>query len=401
MTKHHHRDVPGHADETPTPTSGRRRDRGRPDDRGPRGRRGPGGPGGPRGGADSSLRDELGELHHLVRQIGRGGSDAQRDAAVALLAETRRALHGVLATEVTDLAAAPREDGPRPARAARPPRGERPGRGGSTRLTVTRTESLVPGLRRVWFHSEDLSAFASSDATDRYVKLVFARDGGDPTRFADLDLRAARGTVPDEELPVVRTYTALFPDVEAGTLAIDFVLHGDEGVAGPWAAAAEPGDVLLAKGPGGGYRPDPSADWYLLVGDEAALPAVLSALDVLPDAAVARVLILVQDEAHEPDLAAALGRPLPAGVQVGFVHRAAGGDLLEAVREMDWPEGVVDAFVHGEAEATMKRLRPYLIGERGVDRRAASISGYWREGRTEDGFRDWKRAQADDEGATR
>ena len=109
---------------------------------------------------------------------------------------------------------------------------------------MTRTEAVTPVIRRVWFRSDDLSAFAQSDWTDRYVKLQF----------------------PD----AVRTYTALFPDVEAGTLAIDFVTHGDEGVAGPWASAARPGDRIEVRGPGGAYRPDPTADWHLLAGDESA-----------------------------------------------------------------------------------------------------------------------------------
>ena len=96
-------------------------------------------------------------------------------------------------------------------------------------------------------------------------------------------MRALRDVLPPEDMPTVRTYTALFPDVEAGTVAIDFVIHGDEGVAGPWAAAAAPGDTLMANGPGGAYRPAADADWHLLVGDESALPAITAALDGLPE----------------------------------------------------------------------------------------------------------------------
>ena len=160
-----------------------------------------------------------------------------------------------------------------------------------TRLTVTGTETLTARLRRVWFRSDDLSAFAGSAHTDRYVKLVFPKPGVDYPE--PLDMRVLRRTLPPEDMPVVRTYTALFPDVDAGTLAIDFVVHGDEGVAGPWAQRAAAGDVLLANGPGGAYRPDPDADWHLLVGDESAVPAITAALAVLPEDAVVRVVVLV------------------------------------------------------------------------------------------------------------
>lgn len=233
-----------------------------------------------------------------------------------------------------------------------------------TSLTVTRTEAVTPSVRRVWFASDDLSAFADSQWTDRYVKLQFA-----------------------EPEPAVRTYTALFPDVEAGTLAIDFVVHGDEGVAGPWAQRAQPGDVLEVRGPGGAYRPDPTADWHLLVGDESALPAITAALDVLPDDAVVRVVLLVEDAAHEPELA------LPAGAEATVLHRASlapGEGLSTAVRALEWLPGRVHAFVHGEAAEVMHGVRPYLLGERGLDRDQVSVSGYWRRGRTEEGFRQWK-----------
>ena len=262
----------------------------------------------------------------------------------------------------------------------------------STHLIVTSTEQLTPRLRRVWFRSDDLSAFEGNDSTDRYVKLVFPRPGVEYPE--PLYMRALRGTMKPEDLPVVRTYTALFPDVAAGTVAIDFVVHGDEGVAGPWAAAAQPGDTLLANGPGGGYRPDLDADWHLLAGDESAVPAITAALAALPDDAVARVVLLVDDLEHHPEVA------LPSGAEVTWIHRTDGGDLVEAVRALDWPQGRVHAFVHGEGGAVMHGIRPHLLRERGLTRDQVSISGYWRLGRTEEGFRDWKSELAATESAT-
>jgi len=266
-----------------------------------------------------------------------------------------------------------------------------------TTLTVTHTESLTPNLRRVWFRGDDLSAFAESTYTDRYVKIIFLKPGVDYPE--PLDMRALRGVLAPEDMPTVRTYTALFPDVEQGTLAIDFVIHGDEGVAGPWAAAAEPGDQLLVNGPGGGYRPDPAADWHLLVGDESALPAITAALTTLPEHAVVRVIVLVDSPDHEVAL------PLPSAGQVQFLYRDGDGDaaaLTAAVRSLDWLPGRPHAFVHGEAQEVMHGVRPHLLKERGLARDQVSISGYWRRGRTEESFREWKselaRAEADDRG---
>lgn len=265
-----------------------------------------------------------------------------------------------------------------------------------TLLTVTSTEWVTPAIKRIRFRSDDLSAFDGSAFTDRYVKLVFPKPG---VSYPDpIDVRALRGTIPAEHLPDVRTYTALFPDPAGGTLAIDFVVHGDEGVAGPWAATAEPGDTLIANGPGGAYAPDPAADWHLLVGDESALPAITAALEVLPPDAVARVVLHLQESGHEPEL------PLTADTEVISVYRTIDGDdgaLLAALRRLDWPDGTVHAFVHGEAQEVMHGIRPYLLKERGLDRSQVSISGYWRRGRTEDGFRAWKSELADAEGGAR
>jgi NADPH-dependent ferric siderophore reductase len=58
----------------------------------------------------------------------------------------------------------------------------------------------------------------------------------------------------------------------------------------------------------------------------------------------------------------------------------------------------VQVFIHGEAQAVMHNLRPYIRKERGVDATwASSISGYWRRGRTEETFRQWKRELAEAE----
>ncbi|WP_245644664.1 siderophore-interacting protein [Nocardioides jensenii] len=266
-----------------------------------------------------------------------------------------------------------------------------------TMLTVTSSEQLTPHLVRVHFTGE-LTNFSGSTETDRYVKLVFKQPGVDYPE--PLDMKALRGTLPPEQMPVVRTYTVRRLDTAAGTLAIDFVVHGDEGVAGPWAASARPGDELPANGPGGGYAPREDVDWHLLACDESGLPAVAAAIEALPDHAVARVLVEVagEDDVIELDEG--------EGVEVTWLLRGApshdvpeeragkNAPLVQAIRDLDWLPGRVQAFVHGEAAAVMHGVRPLLLVERGLTRDDVSISGYWRRGRTEEGFREWKQELA-------
>jgi hypothetical protein len=47
----------------------------------------------------------------------------------------------------------------------------------------------------------------------------------------------------------------------------------------------------------------------------------------------------------------------------------------------------------------MHQVRPHLFGERGLPRSQVSISGYWRRGRSEEGFRAWKSELARSEGS--
>lgn len=259
-----------------------------------------------------------------------------------------------------------------------------------TELEVLRTERLTPHMVRVVAGGPGLAAFPQTPHTDRYVKLLFPRPG---VAYPEpLDMERVHAELPREQWPAQRTYTVRALDHEAGELVIDFVHHGDSGLAGPWAAAARPGDRLRLLGPGGAYAPDPDADWHLLVGDEAALPAVCAALERVPAGRPAVAVLQVEAPGDELTL------PGPAVLDARWLHRtAAGGDpggtqLLDAVRALELPPGRVHAFVHGEAIA-VRELRGHLLGERGVDRDDLSISGYWRRGRDQEGFGEFKAAE--------
>ncbi|MBG6180701.1 siderophore-interacting protein [Arthrobacter sp. CAN_A1] len=249
-----------------------------------------------------------------------------------------------------------------------------------TILTVQSTEWLTPAMVRVVAGGAGFATFGSNDFTDRYVKIHFAKP--ELGLIPPYDHRSLSETLDPADLPVTRTYTIRWVDYAAQRLAIDFVVHGDHGLAGPWAASAQPGDVLVVTGPGGGYSPDDSADWHLFAADESALPAVASALESLAGDAVGLAFIEVETEADR------LGLISPSGVEVVWLFRrgAAAGTLLSAaVQQAQWRGGRVQVFAHGERES-MKRLRDVLFTERGLERAQVSLSGYWAQGRTEDRF---------------
>ncbi|MCQ4119324.1 siderophore-interacting protein [Rhodococcus tibetensis] len=255
----------------------------------------------------------------------------------------------------------------------------------SATLTVLRTEWLTPHMVRVYLGDPGFDSFIPNAFTDAYAKLEF-------------------GT---SEEPTLRTYTIRSMNPADREIAIDFVVHGDAGVAGPWAAAATAGDTLRLRGPGGAFAPDVAADWYLFAGDETAIPAISASVEKLDANAKGHVFLEVAGPDDE------IGFGSPAGVTVTWIHRGdtadrigeeASGDtapLIGAVKNANWLPGNPQVFIHGEAQAVMHNLRSYVRRERGVPASSASISGYWRRGRTEEGFRVWKSELAASEGAAR
>ncbi|SCG49909.1 siderophore-interacting protein [Micromonospora coxensis] len=264
-----------------------------------------------------------------------------------------------------------------------------------TSARVVRTERPTPHLVRVVLGGEELAGLPVGQYTDHYVKLLFPPDG--VTYPHPVDLATIKREYPAEQWPRLRAYTVRAWDPVAGELTLDVVHHGDEGLAGPWAARLRPGDEVLFTGPGGAYAPDPTADWHLLVGDESALPAIGAALERLPLDARAVVFVEVAGPADEQPL------PSPGAVELTWLHRGdrpVGAALVEAVRALEFPPGRVHAFVHGEA-TFVKDLRRLLRVERNVPRADLSISGYWRRGMDDEGWRstkpDWNRQVEADE----
>jgi NADPH-dependent ferric siderophore reductase len=227
------------------------------------------------------------------------------------------------------------------------------------RVQVLETRELTPQMIRVVLGGAELEGFGAGAFTDHYVKL--------------------RITPPGESEPRTRTYTVR--DWDGARLTIDFVVHGREGVAGPWAAAAKPGDELLLLGPGGAYTPDPEADWHLMAGDASVIPAIAASLQRIQSGVPVHVLIEVDGPEEEQPLST------PGDLHLQWLH---GEDALaDAVAALDFPPGTVHAFVHGEA-SSVRAIRRHLLVDRGLPREALSISGYWKRTRTEEGWREDK-----------
>lgn len=230
---------------------------------------------------------------------------------------------------------------------------------------------------RIVFGGESLEGFAAGAFSDHYVKL----------------------RLPDGEGRVrTRTYSVRDWDPETLRLTIDFVVHGDSGVAGPWAARAKAGAQIELSGPGGGYTPDPQADWHLLAGDASVIPAIAASLPRIRAGVPVQVVIEVDDAAEQQPL------ETPGDLELVWLHRSASpGEepqlLVERLRALPVLPGRGHVFAHGEA-SSVRALRQHLLAERGLDPESLSCSGYWKLRRDEEGWREdkaeWRRlADAD------
>jgi NADPH-dependent ferric siderophore reductase len=252
-------------------------------------------------------------------------------------------------------------------------------------LSVLNREWLSPHTVRITAGGPGFAALRMNEFTDKYAKLIFADPGLGLT--PPYDLAALRESLPPGQQPVSRTYTLRRADAQRQRVEIDFVVHGDEGIAAPWAAHAERGDLLAMSGAGGAYQPDPGSDWHVLAGDESALPAICSALDALADDARGVAYLETCDPGEYLDAR------VPSGMEITWLHRPQPGSqprlLAEALLAGPWLAGRADVFAHGERES-MKAVRA-AVKARLRDGDQLSLSGYWASGRTEDVFQAEKR----------
>lgn len=226
-------------------------------------------------------------------------------------------------------------------------------------LTVLEKTHLTPHMIRIVLSGEDLADFTSL-APDDHIKLLF--DTG-------------------AEKPEMREYTPRAFDPEARRLTIDFAVH-DAGPATRWAVSAQPGDTLQIGGPRGSQVVSAAFDWWALIGDETALPAIGRWLGELPAGARAVSLGLVTGPEEEQSFVTAAAH----AAHWGHRPEAAAADpapALAAAAQLTLPsEGRGFIFIAAEA-AVARALRDHFVTDRGHPREYVKAAGYWVSGQAD------------------
>ncbi|WP_243232749.1 siderophore-interacting protein [Microbacterium sp. CIAB417] len=228
-------------------------------------------------------------------------------------------------------------------------------------VTLAGREQLAPDYVRVRLEGEDLAGFDSPGADD-HMRLFF------PAEIPD--------TVEELRASPSREYTPLSWGED--WLEVEFAVHGDEGVAAPWAANAPLGARIGIGGPRGSAVLTGTPGSWLLVGDETAIPAIRRFAAQIGDAP-ARIVIEVRGAEGEI--------PIDAPVPVEWLHRGdapSGSALIAFVESLGTADAVGEhPFVFIAAEQSIVKPGRALLERWGVDTAHAVVKGYWKRGEAE------------------
>jgi NADPH-dependent ferric siderophore reductase len=231
-------------------------------------------------------------------------------------------------------------------------------------LVVATTEYVAHGILRISFTSEDLRDFESPSADD-HIKIVIPSSD------------EAAG-------PIMRDFTPRGFDLEQGTFTLDFALH-ERGPAIDWARHANLGDVLKIRGPKGSAVVPDDFDWYLLIGDETALPSISRRLEGLREGVFVDTFVTVATSEQQPDFTT------KTHCTSRWVQRADRPDddltaLQQKLEEYVFPPG--EGYIWIATETTIARgLYRYLTEERKHPKEWIKAAGYWTRGGTDGGER--------------
>ena len=223
-------------------------------------------------------------------------------------------------------------------------------------LTVRCVTRLTPNMMRIEFTSAELTDFVSASPDD-HIKI----------------------RVPDPQVEggvSMRDYTPRAFDVELGLMTIDFALH-EAGPVTAWALAAKEGDTIEIGGPRGSAVVPDDFDYYLLVGDETALPSIGRRIENLRPGVSVTSVVIVDTPAEVQSF------ETHAAWRHVWVYRDGATDDAALLREAlaNWQAPAGEGYVWIAAEATVARtLRAYMLDERGHNKQWLKAAGYWVRG---------------------
>ena len=227
---------------------------------------------------------------------------------------------------------------------------------------VLSKQSIGRNITRLSLGGEDLNDFPDG-FEGGYVKLIFEDFTGKKTS---------------------RSFTVRRHDSDQGTIDIDLLVHGDEGIAAGWLSEVTVSDKIEIGGPGPCKRLNPEADWCLFAGDSSAMPAIAVNLEKLPENERGYAIIEVTHPSDQLDLRK------PKNVEIIWlvnpVQDSVPNLLFDAVKDIEWLAGKPSIWVAGEFGVS-RSLRQYFRHEKKIEKDFMYVSSYWKLGLTDEGMK--------------
>lgn len=237
-------------------------------------------------------------------------------------------------------------------------------------LKLKEKRYVTPHYLRVVLEGEELENFKDARVGDNN-KLAIPKDKNVP-------LSLEESANPNY---TIRTYTLKGLDLEKGEMTIDFVTHGDVGVASLWAINAEKGDeigVFMKAKTKPFYQ---LADWYCFVGDHPALPVISTILELLPEDAVGSVILEVYGHEDVIEL------QKPKNIEITWLFNSTPGQnstLVEKFSDFDL-NAHKKPFIFVAAEYnSVKAIQKILRNIENLERKQWYAYSYWKYGQAED-----------------
>ena len=222
---------------------------------------------------------------------------------------------------------------------------------------VQAVRSITPHMRRITVGGDEIAQFLQVEGID------------EPAAWVKVFLPSGEG----------RVYTIQSINFKAGTLDLDFVLHGtgpNSGPASAWASQASIGEHMGIAGPrNGGFLLPGNAQWVMLAGDATALPGIQSIANRLPAGINAKVYA----EVPSPEDLQPIDSPANLRVQWIMAQPEPGLNLCQSLLHRPLPIGPGYIWIAGES-AAIRRLKHHYSQERELPRHAVSAKGYWKSG---------------------
>jgi len=239
------------------------------------------------------------------------------------------------------------------------------------KLVVKNVKMLSDKIKRVTLGGEELEGFQSNSADD-HVKVFFPYPGEQEPVVPSFG--PSLGRRPEGRRPLMRDYTPRNYCQKNQELDIDFFLH-DDGVGSRWAAQAERGQYLTIAGPKGSRIVPDSFDWYLLIGDETALPSIARRLEEWPETTHALVFIEVEDESVKIQLQHS------KNVQIHWIYRQhvnqkSANSLVDVIGKANFPDGDYFSWIYAE-KTQVEKVKNLLLNQKMANSEWMLAKAYW------------------------